>query len=674
MKVKLFKHIVTKDDIKIEESLQQFKRPSNIVSDNLNPIISEIKKILPSNPYIIDDNQIIINSKALFLDESYEKIAKDLIKIGFINFASRDYSNKLYTPQNIENLFSKLNQRLLDISNNKDLHVMTQNYINNKLNDGHNILRTFMISPDLNYIIIFYNSSKYKKYNEIISSPSKFCATYVSLNEICLIYNKTNESIDFKKPNNIIGDNFEYSYLKDLIKNGVYTGAPVSKATKKFLNQYENIDLDHNSSITCKFDEELFDWYNNNGHDVTSFYLDAREIIKNKIYVFVGEYEKPKNAKVYFIFDVEKNKIIDISDLKESTEFKRPENIVKDNLKINTIIKNLIDNGIYTDASVTIDKDNYIYENFEKYYKVLIPNENENLPEIKKLLNIKNDNLSAHGYIFNNLYLTSYLPRGKKYYRYILYDLYNKKLIYKNFLNESVKFKKPTNIVKDNTFYNKFIEKFGSNNILNDLKYSYNNIVNFLDENNFTNNYELFKDIANGYEPKNIMTYLKNKYNIFVTKILYSYEYNIFILIVKKKYQNNFQTIWFNIDSLINEYENFILNESYNFKRPENIIKDNLHIQNLKNKNIWTGNVFDDNIAKYMKNTNFKLYNTHDESDDFIDSIIFKIREIINTDSWNTVSSYIYELIPDYLYMTYYWDNKQWNIVVYDLQNNKIVE
>ena len=680
MKVKLFKHIVTKDDIKIEESLQQFKRPSNIVSDNLNPIIFEIKKILPTNPYEIKDDEI-----SLFLNKDYQRISKKFINIGFINFSAREYSNKLYTPQDIMRLYDEMNQKLSDNNFEKlDLNISASYYIASLHPYNDTTFRTLMVSPDLNYIVIFYNISKYKKFNEIIKSTNKFYVTYASLNEIrsaLKAYNKTNESIEFKKPDNIISDNFTYSYIKDLVNNNVYTGAPISsKKAEKFLRQYKKIYLNHHNRIVYKFDEEFFDWTNNNHYTNTSFYISPYEIIEDKLYVFVGEFDKPRSfnrSRAFIIYDAEKNKIINNPKLKESSiEFKRPNNIIDDNLKIKIIINDLISNGIYTDTYVTQEKDDYLNKNFSKYYQLIMPNENDHLLDLKKLLNIRN-NLSPFAYVIDNLYLTSYLPRNKKYYRYILYDSYNKKLIYKNFLNESTEFKRPNNIIKDNTFYNKFIEKFGPKNSLNHLKYNFDDSTKFLNENGFTNDYETFKEMS-VFEPKNIVQYIKIKYNVNKFKYLsYSIKYNIIILFTRKSKLNEEQTIWFNIDSLISDYENFILNESTEFKRPDNIIKDNTLIQNLKNKNIWTGNIFNGNTVDYMKKTNAKLYNTLNETDNLIQSIRDKLQNIIQIKySSITLSTYIYELIPNNLYLSYYWDNEQgqWNIIVYDVKNNKIVE
>lgn len=685
MKVKLFKHIVTKDDIKIEESLQQFKKPSNIVSDNLNPIIFEIKKILPTNPYEIEDDEI-----SLFLNKKYKRIANKFINIGFINFSAREYSNKLYTPQDIMDLYTEMNQKLSGNNSEKlDLNVLASNYIASLHPQNGTTFRTLMVSPDLNYIVIFYNVSKYKKFNEIIKSTNKFYVTYASLNEIrsaFKAYNKTNESIEFKRPDNIIGDNFTYSYIKDLVNNNVYTGAPISsKKAEKFLRQYKKNHLNHHNNIVYKFDEEFFDWTNNNHYTNTSFYLSPYEIIEDKLYVFIGEFNKPRSfnrSKAFIIYDAEKNKIIETPELKESSiEFKRPNNIIDDNLKIKIIINDLISNGIYTDAYVTDKTDDYLNKNFSKYCQLINHIENDNdLLNLKKLLNIKNF-LSPFVYVINDyLYVTSYLPKKKrycKYYRYVVYDSYNKKLIYKNFLNESTEFKRPENIVKDNTFYNKFIEKFGPKNSLNHLKYNFDESTKFLNENGFTNDYETFKEMS-VFEPKNIIQYIKIKYNINKFKHLsYSIKYNIIVLFTRKTKLNDVQTIWFNIDSLINDYENFILNESTEFKRPDNIVKDNTLIQNLKNKNIWTGNIFNGDTVDYMKKTNAKLYNTLNETDNLIQSIRDKLQNIIQIKySSITLSTYIYELIPNNLYLSYYWDNEQgqWYIIVYDVKNNKIVE
>ena len=558
MKVKLFKHIVTKDDIKIEESLQQFKKPSNIVNDNLNPIIFEIKKILPTNPYEIKDNEI-----SLFLNKDYKRISKKFINIGFINFSAREYLNKLYTPQYIMNLYTEMNQKL---SCNKDLNVLASYYVASLHPHNGTTFRTLMVSPDLNYIVIFYNVSKYKKFNEIIKSTNKFYVTYASLNEICSAYkayNKTNESIEFKKPDNIIDDNFTYSHIKDLINNDVYTGAPISsKKAEKFLRQYKKNYLNYFDSIVSKFDEEFFDWANNNHYTNTSFYISPYEIIEDKLYVFIVEFNKSKSfnkSSAFIIYDAEKNKIIDNPKLKES----------------------------------------------------------------------------------------------------------------------SIEFKRPNNIIKDNTFYNKFIEKFGPKNSLNHLKYNFDDSIKFLNENGFTNDYETFKEMS-VFEPKNIVQYIKIKYNINKFKHLsYSIKYNIIILFTRKNKLNEEQTIWFNIDSLISDYKNFILNESTEFKRPDNIVKDNTLIQNLKNKNIWTGNVFNGDTVNYMKKINVKLFNTLNETNNLIQYIKDNLQDIIQIKySGAILSEYIYELIPNCLYLSYYWNNeqRQWNIIVYDVKNNKIVE
>lgn len=369
-------------------------------------------------------------------------------------------------------------------------------------------------------------------------------------------------------------------------------------------------------------------------------------------YLIIYKWHNPKlfdrKVRWYYIWFTKKHML----SLYESMEFKKPTNIVKDNTMLQGLKNHYIKkDGKYTSNTVPniLDNKGGIEFNPIRYYiasllkdihandlsyirkKKNVPeeptpnqlNKNDviyNINDKEALLNVNNI-LQNNKFIFYNIIRFNNNDFLKNNYIMVIYgtnDEYGNSFNYEELndiylflidkddvksnenLHESIEFKKPDNIVKDNlSDYESRIDEIdnkyynpglGKNNISTIISY----IQDLFPENKKFDFYTggvygndlIIKHTAN--IKNNIINLLKNYYTeIFVIKFdIFEKLYLDKYLCILNVYEDDEETLLYIVSFFVDKDDIEIIsnvNESYNFERPKNIVKDNLSLNKLHN-------------------------------------------------------------------------------------------
>ena len=395
-------------------------------------------------------------------------------------------------------------------------------------------------------------------------------------------------------------------------------------------------------------------------NDFDNFIKSYENIMKN--YKISGN-----DIKEYY--DIVRNELLPIKesalydDMNESTEFKRPENIISDNIGY---YKNLYKAAELTKNKIILDKsdfDNQITNIIDKYSFYSIDNISKNLIKAnEKYLNDinKNSNINFESYPLVPPYIdenrkvlmfifVSEIIKNNKYYMYIFIDTKTLKPLVDydftklSYLNESnlTNFKRPENIVKDNGYYSKLFNlinktknafisfdnsKFSSINdlITNVLNYYNFESIKYLRYDKRTIDLEYYKKLINLYnEYYNIIndtTYYKLKYiNDVSPFILIDDKSNIILFyysFVKKRYSANFKReipdhTWLHIfldAKTLKPIDGFNINDLYIMDEPNESLNEDDGFDFKKQSNIIDDTIGINNlISNWIKeHTNIK--------------------------------------------------------------------
>lgn len=317
-----------------------FVKPNNIIEDNVNLSTKIIKDI--DNKFISDD-------------EFRLKLYPILIKNGW-KWVNK-FSDKYPTDKKFKSFYKKL------VNDNNSVRVL----INDNLNYMLLTIRDVEVSgKELLIKFIDYNNPvDYTKLKEDIDDK---------------LYNTVNESTEFKRPENIINNNLNLTVLKNLLFK-------YKPEKNNFFGEDKDIIAQILNNGDFKFDDNFSDdkLYDNNLLDYINTGKTNASIKDSELYPYLNK-ETGKGFLILFytrssgeivsesivpIYIKDNILYLDESVINESTEFKRPENIVGDNVEINKIINDLkpyLNRPIkynYEEQSGESDK---FYELLDKYF------------------------------------------------------------------------------------------------------------------------------------------------------------------------------------------------------------------------------------------------------------------------------------------------------------------
>lgn len=268
---------------------------------------------------------------------------------------------------------------------------------------------------------------------------------HIVTNEDIRIDEKYNQ---FKKPTNIVKDN---SIINILHNKDIYTGAEHNRQTSDYLKNNFKL-LNGNHSVNKKTYDIMSSLYKSYVflHDFHVNNVLSYNYFKINNFLYIGAYYIHGRWN-WIIFDFLNNTVIEDS-MNEAIEFKRPTNIVEDNTRITRILNDLLKNNIYTGANVTEDSAFYVESlllDDVLIRKKIVKGINgslEKLPskEFDKILDIIIESKKYNTYkfkfgnfveSFGEIYICNYLSGNSKIYKYIILDLYNNRILYKDDMN-----------------------------------------------------------------------------------------------------------------------------------------------------------------------------------------------------------------------------------------------
>lgn len=624
-----------RSDYNNSSSNHAFVKPNNIIEDNVNLSTKMIKNL---------DNKFISE------DEYRLKIYPLLIKNGWV-YSINKFLNKYPTHKDFKSFYKKL------VNDNNSVKVL----FNDELNYMLLAIRDVEIdSKDLLIKFIDFNEPvDYNKLKDDIDDK---------------LYNRVNESVEFKKPTNIVKDNSLYNNIindfkpfenkKISIKNYIILEELIKKYN--FVNIYNNVNMNYIMPLYNSYirgfiinpsSYEIVNIYNIKRFE-TSEYGDKLQLI---LYYYTES--DSINNKDYVTLQIIDNLLVN-----ESTEFKKPTNIVNDNTKGFTEIlnafkpynKKIIGSNIVGNENIISDIIDLLKSNFKIS---TTPTSFSNLDksiknDIKDDLNlIEKNNLhvgfvSIHDSVIYGdklqvFYYLIYSNDSSEPTDYIMVSL-------KNNVNESVKseFKRPENIVKDNLVFNEIINKFKpyenkefpvlSNNI--DIVFDLIHEYEFKDINASTNElkkahkYYIEKYLSgngkvNIIDVYNIAKYETEKYGDKLQIIIYFYNYD--------SYFSGDETDYCKLE-IINK-----MDEDIEFKRPENIINNNLTtLNNLlfkykpEKNNFFTDDR--DKIIQILNDGDFKIDNNFSDDKLFDENLIKYLNKGKTNESIKEFEPYAY--------------------------------
>ena len=619
----------------------EFKRPENIVKDNsyyneLYKVANQFKdKLISGGPNNFDINSIIDVFNKYNFDDIYQ-----------INYKyNLDNNDNLYISSDeiskIENIAEHYLNEINLYNDNK-----FERYGNPEIDTKGNIICLgFYIPNDIDN----YSKQFYMFFDRTTLKP------IINYDLDILFDNIIHESLNnFKKPTNIVNDNSYYNELykiAELSKNKLLlTDSAIDKLVLKMVSKYNFHFLkNYNKDIKnlCNHYFKILEEKTSRKWKSVEPYIDEHNniiLLINYFKEYVNNSKYEKHIWNYIFIDAKTlEPLINYNNFdkfkmiyESSNNFKRPENIVNDNSYYNKLSKyiELSKNKIILNNSA-FDKQMVNIINEYLFYDIEDSDGNK-LFDLKgidqKFLNDININsrIKFESYPFeyidekNKIILLVFVSKDKKYYMYIFidantlkplvdYDFSKLSYLYKDTINENTltNFKRPTNIVKDNNYYNNLykVAELTKNTFVKDNGYLEDKVLDIFNEYNF---YDL-KNILSNDEIYVLGKFYEDKFidksgdNHLKFEESYIDKANNVILLIYHCYYFNYQTYSFifihrdTLKPLVNyDFKNYHLeddkqmneNTLTNFKRPTNIVKDNSYYSKLYNLIDKTKNAF----------------------------------------------------------------------------------
>ena len=683
--------------------MQSFKKPTNIIDDNVT-LKSKLNNKYFYNKY--DKTELSKNFEH-FLINKFGDFPNDIHINNIIDYIKKTFNIdahllNIYGGNYIYKIHPKNSKKFLDLTN------LNIKYIPKEIADDWlfgNLDHYYIIDADEfydYYLIVFYYDYNYDTDDSIGMIYSMF------IKKDDVKFNGVNESMEFKRPDNIVKENL-YTYEK-MVKE--FFEEYVNKSTLKY-------KINSDKSVSCTGDGSIFinknfiNFYKNKyGYypfdNIIPFKFKSVGVGTNMYIEKIPEMEftdidwnnLPDKVSGKFIIKINNIKKLPLhvndlyisnSNIKSFEHIQNPETIK--NLYLAecyelTSFKGLSDTEIkgiikIYDCPIETFKDGP-----KQCLSLSLVNTNLSLEEIKKIpeyINIKGDESYGKGKIqvgtitqhkgSNNIELPN-----SKFKQFVNWqpDWYrNRHEILRKHFNESHEFKKPTNIIEDNTIA-KYLNQIKKLDFLEIDPKNDGELFNKLDN--------VFKYIAIDDVPYYIEKYLiefLSKYNYYYTVagyweisdsddiiLLYYDEYDV--KYNDKDYQYFMKYIK-NGKKEIDDIENINMNEA--FSRPQNIVGKTIksNITDWLNRIGITKNytINSDNTITYMGKIEIKDN----------EKIPYKFKNVNSFIVSNSKLTEMPDTVPDICEKSFRWINGNLKTlknspkdvdINYDVRNNKL--